>query len=362
VKPIFTKLPRITFAVLVVVALAPAIADQIVIGELSYPRARVVALEEGVVQFRLADGAERIAWLSDIDMLVVDSVAGFANFNEAEQYLNDGSPGKAIVRYERALRAGKGFWTDLIASRLVVACDRAGHIDRAALNFIRVARGRHTGVSAAARIIPCHCPENRDASVVRAIEHLDTAIVQSGNDVRSLLFRLLRYEVLRSCADRRTSAERIAVAGAPIPEELRCRRVYSIRLEAIKSLLQSGASSIDLTSVDRDIADCPESVLPGFLLLKGRALLETASTRQQVIRASWPLMRVAIHMPHSAEAAEALYYAARALERLGRPDKAIRLLKECLEHQGLDPATRRLALEVVTRLQPDRAESESNTQ
>ena len=359
--PILTKHSRIALAVLAVIPLAPAIADQIVIGEVNYPRVRVVALDKGVVQFRLADGAERIAWLSDIDMLVVDSIAGFANFNEAERYLKDGSPGKAIVRYERALRAGKGFWTDLIASRLVVACDRAGHIDRATLNFIRVARGPHTGVSAAARVIPSHCPEKRDASVVRAIEHLDTAIVQSGNDVRSLLFRLLRYEILRSCADQRTSAERIAVAGLAIPEELRCRRVYAIRLEAITRLLHAGASSIDLASMDRDIADCPESVLPGFLLLKGKALLETASTRDDVIRASWPLMRVVIHMPHSAEAAEALYYAAGALERLGRPDKAARLLEECLEHQGLDPETRRLALEAMARLQPDSAESESNT-
>ena len=61
-------------------------------------------------------------------------------------------------------------------------------------------------------------------------------------------------------------------------------------------------------------------------------------------------MRVAIHFPDDAGAADGLYGAARAVERIGRVDKAIELLEECLGHPRLTPQTRRSAETALMRL------------
>ncbi|MCH6555417.1 MAG: hypothetical protein IH797_02250, partial [Chloroflexi bacterium] len=53
----------------------------------------------------------------------------FDDFNEAERLVADNQPARAIVRYRRTLRLGQDFWSDLIAARLVLACDAANQID-----------------------------------------------------------------------------------------------------------------------------------------------------------------------------------------------------------------------------------------
>ena len=135
-----------------------------------------------------------------------------------------------------------------------------------------------------------------------------------------------------------------------IPPSARSQRVYAIQLRAFQEVLADDVEPAELSSLDIAIGDCPDEILPSFLLLKGRTLLRTAATRDQVIRASWPFLRVAIHFRNDSRAAEGLYDAALALERLGRPDKAGELLQECLEHKWLTPRTRSLAETARARL------------
>jgi TolA-binding protein len=89
--------------------------------------------------------------------------------------------------------------------------------------------------------------------------------------------------------------------------------------------------------------DCPERSLPGFLILKGRLLLRTATLREDTIRAAWCFMRVVIHLPDDPLVPEALVEAAGALRRLERADQAASLLNECLAHARIGDEARKQA-------------------
>jgi hypothetical protein len=350
-------------AVVVLGALSPhVVADQVVVGETNFPRARVVGFEAGELRFVSVDGTELTAPISAIHLLIVDGVSGFADFNEAERLLADGQAGAAIVRYERARRLAKRFWPDLIAARLLLACDRAARIDRATMNFIRVARGRHGGPEAAAQLIPEMIPGEPDPETARAVEELDAALRKVENEAEAALFRLLRYAIWERIGDERAERESTAVAQLRLPKGVRSLRAYAILLRALRAVLAEADSLTvaNRSSLDRAIADCPGECLPSFLLLKGRALLRAATTREEVIRASWPFLRVVIHMPDDSRAAEGLLEAAVAMERLGRPDKAARLVEECLGREDLNDSTRLAAAAVLRRIKaPEDREPDS---
>ncbi len=141
----------------------------------------------------------------------------------------------------------------------------------------------------------------------------------------------------------------------PVPAEAGTPIVYTIMLSVLETALAEGASPEALGGLERAIADCPSAVLAGFLLLKGRTLAAAASTREDVIRASWPFMRAVAHMPDDARAAEGLYETALMMERLGRRDRGINLLNECLAHERITDETRGKAATALKRMQSEPA-------
>jgi hypothetical protein len=334
----------------------PARADQIILGDTNYPRARVTGFSDGQLLFVSIDGAERAAPISDVRLIYVDSVSGFADFNEAEKLVGEGLAAQALARYERSWRLGKRFWPDLIATRLLAACDKAERIDRATLNFIRVARGKHSGPKSAAMLIPQAIPTKRTPEVVRAVEQLDAVLRKVGNDSEEALFRLLRYGILTCMGSDRADEDARVVAGMRIPAPVRSARAYEIQLSAMEKALTE-VTEAALSGLDRAIEDCPDEQLADFLLLKGRLLLNSAETREEIIRASWPFLRVTIHMPGDPRAAEGLLGAATALERLGQPVKAIQLLEECLAHSSVGNEVRSEAEAAMKRLTAESAGS-----
>jgi len=136
-----------------------------------------------------------------------------------------------------------------------------------------------------------------------------------------------------------------------IPESLGSEPVYAIRLAALRVRAGNELGPGELGSLDRAIQSCPETLLPDFLLLKGRALSQAAVTRNELIRATWPFMRVVAHMPEDPRAAEGLFETAVVLERMGRRDHAADLLRECMAHKGAPAQTREKARATLTRLQ-----------
>jgi len=333
----------------------PAAADHVVSKGTSYAGAKVLGFEQGRLRFRAADGRILTPWVNDVALMVVDRGGVFDDFNLAERFFQAGEFDKAAVRYERALRLGDEFWPDLAAARLVMAYDRIGQLDKATMNFIRVVRGRFAGPATAARLVPQTAPAKRDAKFTRAIEQLDAALGQNPGESLRVLFEVLRYEVLRRAEDERASRAAATVAALALPEAVRSERVYAGVLAAMRETLRSGVNPERLASLDRAVRDCPDSSLPSFLLLKGETLLRTAVGPEDVIRASWPFLRVVVHMSDDPRAADGLLGAAAAVERLGRGNQAIAFVEECLAHKRLSDDTRSKAQAMLTRLRSTNA-------
>jgi hypothetical protein len=205
-------------------------------------------------------------------------------------------------------------------------------------------------------LIPQAIPAKRTPEAVRAVEQLDAALRKVGNDSEEALFRLLRYRILTFMGSDRADEDARVIARMRIPAPVRSPRAYQMQLSAMEKAFTEATDSA-LSGLDHAIEDCPNEQLPDFLLLKGRLLLNSAETREEIIRASWPFLRVAIHMPGDPRAAEGLLGAAAALERLGRPVKARQLLEECLAHPSVADEVRSEAEAAMKRLTAESAGS-----
>jgi hypothetical protein len=78
------------------------------------------------------------------------------------------------------------------------------------------------------------------------------------------------------------------------------------------------------------------------------AELELAKGR--AAKAGLAAMRAVVNRPRSDEAAEGLYWTARAYEKLQRQEKAVDLYRECLEQKRLAASIRKKAEERLTAL------------
>jgi hypothetical protein len=323
-------------------------ADQIVVSGTTHAGVKIVGFEEGRLQFRTAKGLLQTAWIEQVDSLTVDRGGLFADLNEAERYAVKGEGENALIRYRRAARMSEDFWTPLIEARHLHACDAPSLVDQAAASFIRLMKQPGAGPLVAARLIPRGLPSGRSPKVAQALNALDTAAAEGVAEAERVVIHMFRYEILRRFRGKGDTQEPAAMDSHPIalwlvPETARCERVYSIQLSALSEVMADGTELQELRALNAVIRDCPESVLPSGLLLKGEALLAGASTPAELIRASWPFLRVAIHMPDDARAAEGLLGAARVLQRLGQPEKAVELLGECLDHRLVSGETRKRA-------------------
>jgi len=309
---------------------ASARGDQIVVSCENFKRAEVVSLTNGLLQFRGSDGAVRSAHLVDIDLLIVNRGGLFDDFNEAERFLDAGDARKAVIRYKRALRMSSDFWSDLISARLVIAYDRRMEIDKAVQQLIRVTRGKWAGPVAGARLIPTHLPKKRNAALARAVRELTGALASHPQRGQEIVFAFTRYELLRRMGDKLSPSAAARVVRKRIPKGVRTDRVYDVLVSAMRSASAGDDSSRMIGDIDRAIEECPAKHLPDFLLIKGEVLLRSADTRDDIIRASWPFLRVAIHMADDPRAARGLLGAAKALERLADSAGARKLLDECI--------------------------------
>jgi len=336
-------------------------ADQIVADGVNYADARIIGLEQGRLQFRDATGLVHATWLSNVGLMVVDRGGVFSDFNQAERFMASHEAERAVVRYRRTMALAEDFWPELITARLAVAYNRTAQLDQAVLSFIQVLRGKRTGPSLAARLLPDSIPAQREAAAVRAIESIDGALSRPTDDTSRALLQLLRYEILRRTGDKRATPLASEVASLTIPEPARSEQAYRIQWNAMRQMTEGESGSVAdaelLADLDDAIRDGPDAVLPSFLLVKGNVLFRSASTREENIEAAWPFLRVAIHFPDDARAAEGLYGAALAVERLGRSDQAMELLKECMAHKHATDETRFSADAALKRLRADRKAS-----
>ncbi len=335
---------------LVGAASTAARADQIIVRGVSHSPIRIAGFDGGKLAYHTASGESKAVWFDDVQRLTVDRSGVFTDFNEAERYLAAGEPDKAIVRYRRTLHMSDSFWPELIAARLVRACAAVNRIDQATLHFIRVLRGEHAGPPLAVRLIPRELPSTRDAKAIRAVEHLEDALQAAASPEERITLNLFHFALLHGYGDKRSMKAARVAAGTLISKRLRCHRAYELQWTALDQALADAVDDELLEALDRAIRDCPKTMLPAFLVLRGESLIRGATTREDYIRAAWPFMRVVVHMPNDKLVPRALLGAARAVEHIGRGDKAIELLEEGLAHTELDRETREIVQQSLDRL------------
>jgi len=304
--------------------------DQIIVEGENFTNAEVLNLSKGLLQFRGNDGTVRSVHLGSIDLLITNRGGLFDDFNEAERFLDAGEPKKAALRYKRALQLSGGYWSDLIAARLVIAHDRAMEVNKAVRYLIRVTRGKWAGPVAGAQLIPMNLGNKRTGSLARAVRELDGALATHPQQAQAMIFEVTRYELLRRMHDALAPAAAMRLAAKQIPVAIRTDRVYDILVSAMRTAVAGNVSPEVMAGIDRAIGECPPKHLPDFLLLKGQALLRGAVDREDLMRASWPFLRVAIHMHNDPRAAQGLLGAAKVLERLEDTPGTRRLLNECI--------------------------------
>lgn len=345
------QIAAIAVLFLVVLATAEATADQISAAGRNYPGVQIAGLVDGRLDVRTADGTTMFVPLSDIDWLIIDRTGQLEDLNEAERAMLAGDAHKAITRYERASRVASGFWGDVVSARSIAAYDGVGQLDEAMHHLVRLAQSRFSGPAVASRMIPRSLPAQRNARFARSIRELDAALSTAKEPPQQILLTLIRFDLLRRSGDRRAFEAAPGVLNQPIPPEIRTPQVYAMVAAALDMALAEGQhSGPAMAALDRAIENCPDESLPDLLLLKGRELLSRASTRDDVIRAAWPFLRVAVHMPQDRRAAQALYLAATALDRLGSKEPAMKALDDCLSRPEISDELRAQAEALRQRL------------
>jgi hypothetical protein len=319
-------------------------ADQAIVNGVTHNNAKIIGLEQGKLQVRLADGRTISPWIDEVQLLVVDRGGVFDDFNQAEQFLHSGDPLKAIARYERTLRLTQEFWPELIFCRLLAAHDRASQIDRSAQYLARIVNGEFTGPAPAARLYPKYIPDKRDGRVARAVDTLAEEARKLGQDEHRVLLDVLRYDILEKTDPNAARPLARGIAELPVPAPARTERVYAVILRAMQDVFAATPAALNMSTLDRAIRDCPENSLPGFLLLKGDILLQSAQSPEQIMHAAWAFLRVPIHTPDNELAPKALLEASRAMQALKRPDQAKTLLAECLNHPKITDEVRQQAM------------------
>lgn len=326
-----------------------AAADQIITTGENFAPVEVITFEDGAVKFRRPEGRVESAWIDQITMIVVDRGGFFDDFNQAERFIQSHEHERAISRYKRALRSAEGHWQALIAARAVAACDQAGQLDDAVQYWVILLRGPHGGLAGAARMMPQHVPTSPSGRVDRALRFLDGALaVDPPADERALLV-LVRYAILKRVGDDRTTLAAEEATTVELPEPARTAPVYEIQWEAFRHVLNQATADGLLAPLDQALRTCPDGLLPRFLMLKGETLSLRTRSRDDLLRAAWPYLRVAIHFPDDPLAPAALSQAALILERAGLVDKARGLWEEAIRHsrgtnEVRDEARRRLEI------------------
>jgi len=294
---------------------------------------QIVGYDGGMIEYRTSHGDFDKASIMDIDSLNIDSVDAVLNLNKAEAFLREERPRKAVERYEKALRGAKNFWAPLIRARLIQAADESYLFEKAVRNWLKVA---HRDQATAALLMPRFLPDELSPSTRRVLKKLERTIDRSNSQKERALLQMLRFETLRRLNDPAALVLAGPLMKLAVKTEMLMPRAADILVGAGDLLIENGASTQVLKSVEAAIVEAPEESLPTLLLLKSRAVFAGAETADDYLSAALPAMRVVIHFPSHPLAGDGLILAARAHAASDRPDEAKRLLDACM---ALDHAT-----------------------
>ena len=265
-------------------------------------------------------------------------VAKATVLNIAETEFADGRFAQAAATYEGLQNAGSSGWQPVwIQYRLLKTYDRLGHFAEAVERFCVLVE---TSPELAVELTPENWPDPSSTFYEDALALLGQALVDTSNPAaRSAIHRLeLRiHHHLGTSPPKGTDPSDAGTLGGstrpgrdPIESEL-VRRLSVIR-EAIER--KAYARAVELADALIAQPELGDNGIASLLVLRGTALFEQASSREDYLNAGLSLMRVVIHFPDSDAAAEAGYYAALVMERVRDPAMSAVLLGEALARAG----------------------------
>jgi len=341
-----------TLFLLVAVSLftGPAIADEIITPDRSIQRIQIVGLSAGDLVYRDENGFESSFPVADATRIIVHSVGDLRDFSQAEEYLANGQPEEAIVRYQRALRLARGFWVPIVHLRMLQASDATNRFDRTLAQFLWLLHSPLAGPGVASRVLPRHLPAGASEVTRSALKRIDAASRDSDGDDHSDLLLLLRFAVLDAMADGRADGVAVEVANRPLGESVVSVVADEFKLAALGRARRAGHHEVALRGSNRAIELCPTALLPELLIAKGELMLETASNRDELLSAASTLMRVPIHFADHSLAGRGLRLTGEIHDRLGRREQAVALLEECLRSKSLPDAERSAAQADLDRI------------
>jgi len=327
-----------------------ALADRIVSTESVLKRIKIVDLDGARVAYRTPAGELRFIPLGHVESLRVDTVAALADLNEGEQLAEQGKTAQAVTRYERAVRLSSGFWQRLIRARLILVARRANRMDLLVDQVIALLDDEAAGAPLVATLLPDSLsgadPRGIDRSLRRINEKIDVVDSQSAR----VVLETLRFVVVDGSSPKRAAAFAKSLVRQPIPLSIATRAVYRVRAAALTLLIADGETPLVLREVNADLLSAPKDVLPEALVVKARALLATAQSASDRIRAGLAAMRVVSHYRTDSRVPEALFITARVHELIGRPATAIQLLDECIANPRISEPLRERATAAIDRL------------
>jgi len=332
---------------LLALMVSPARADEITTRGQHYRKIKIVDYAFGQIRFRRAAGELANVSVLDVQALLVDTAGGVSDLNQAEIYIDKGQPPQAVLRYERALRSTKGFWKELVRVRLLQACDQAGYLDKTVTQWLAVLK---RDPALAAELLPGSIPPTRTRAVNRALSKIEDASAKTTDEAARRLMNLLLFSIHERLGDDAADGLAERIAASLLTGPLATVPAYGIKIDALGHLFGMKRVAQVLTGLDIALRDCPKGSMPELLLFKGEVLYATARGREDYIRSGWAFMRVPIHFPDDPLTAAALLGAARAHEKIGAPEKAAELLRECLAVKSSDAKTRAAAAKALERL------------
>lgn len=310
--------------------------------------------------------------LDDVEWLALD---GRPEFNAAEQAAAAGAWSDAVSDYETSLAAADAPWLrDLIRVRLLRTLRHTGYFDRAVRLYVESLRsGTPPTRQAPAEPGPVGSDTNRRARTMLEDALASAPAPAAAEALRTLLLELLLYEDVEPLpasltgiaattrpvpASRPTHSRPIGILPGPDDESEPRPTSHPLSPPTLPadSFVRHGAQSACDAGDYQRAARLLERGLPfvapanrgPWRLLLGRCRIELGDYAD----AAADLLNLAETAADPARSAEALYYVARAHERMGRSDVAQRLYEQLLQRSDAPEDVKTRARADLERLKP----------
>jgi tetratricopeptide (TPR) repeat protein len=296
---------------------------------------RIRDIRKGRLVFAGSTGRKMSASLGEVRRI---EVAGATVLNIAETEFAAGEFSQAAATYEGLQIGGSNGWQSVwIQYRLLKTFDHLGRFAEAVGQFCVLVE---ISPELAVELTPKNWPGPSSTFYPDALALLEQARVDTSNPAaRTAIHRLeLRiHQYVGTSPPKGTDPSGApTLRGSADPDRDPIESNLVRRLSLIQKAIERKAFARAVELADAMIArpEVGDNGIAALLVLRGTALFEQASSREDYLNASLSLMRVVIHFPDSDAAAEAGYYAALVMERVRDPAMAAVLLDEALPRAG----------------------------